>query len=92
MLCSWVRKVTSAFRLSELDLPASVVKHFKEFKASNSWVHNFAKHYKLNWGKPHGEAADVPVEPTEEGVARLKELIKQYAPRDVYNADEFALY
>ena len=41
-------------------------------------------------GKPHGEAADVPVEPT--GVARLKELIKQYAPRDVYNADEFALY
>ena len=63
-----------------------------QFKASNSWVHNFAKHYKLNWGKPHGEAADVPVEPTEEGVARLKELIKQYAPRDVYNADEFALY
>ena len=64
-----------------------------QFKSSDGWFNLWKNRHDLRYTKLYGEAG----EPDEEGAAmwiseNVQELLKKYAPADVYNADETAFY
>ncbi|CAG8638420.1 8934_t:CDS:2, partial [Gigaspora rosea] len=65
-----------------LDIPED------DFKASHSWVDRFKRRHNVQKFKIHGESESVPVENLPEERRKLVELLLQYKPNDVYNADE----
>lgn len=64
----------------------------KDFKASEGWLTNFKKRHGLSFRKLCGESAAVEDEVCDEWRADLKDILKNYAPRDIFNADETALF
>jgi hypothetical protein len=62
------------------------------FKASNGWLQRFKDRHNLKLKALHGEATTVSEGDIEGERKRLKDLISQYDPDDVYNADETALF
>lgn len=64
-----------------------------DFKASNGWLQFFRKRRVIKCSRLQGEAADVDMEAVSEWQMNgLRLSLAPYAPRDVYNADEFALF
>jgi hypothetical protein len=63
-----------------------------EFNASEGWLSNFKKRNHIKEYKRQGEAASAPLEEIPKFQAKLQEVIKEYRPEDVYNADETGLY
>ena len=62
-----------------------------EFHASNGWVNNFVKKYKLRSKLLQGERASAPKEVADVYKATLPEILSLYQPEDIYNADEVGL-
>ncbi|CAG8609662.1 3925_t:CDS:2 [Gigaspora rosea] len=64
----------------------------ESFTFSNGWVTKFKKRNGLRKIIMHSEAASAPLEnlPTER--TKLRELLSQYNPDDIYNADETGLF
>ena len=63
----------------------------ENFKASRGFLDRFKKRYKIRSRKFAGEAADCP--DTQEWLTmRLPELLMGYRAKDIYNADETALF
>ncbi len=63
-----------------------------EFKASNGWLSNFKKRSGLLNHKLCGESAAVDDGVCDEWREKLLSIIKEYSPRDVFNADETGLF
>jgi transcriptional regulator with XRE-family HTH domain len=63
-----------------------------DFNASEGWLSNFKKRFHIKEYKHQGEAASAPLEDIPQFRAELREIIKEYQPEDVYNADETGLY
>ena len=79
--------VTQGLQIArELGIPLN------EFKASQGWVYNFKKRHGLFEIILHGEAASVNQTGLNEERMRFQEMISQYHPDDVYNADETGLF
>jgi len=53
---------------------------------------NFKKRYHIKEYKRQGEGASAPLEEIPQFQSELREIIKNYQPEDVYNADETGLY
>ncbi|XP_044576156.1 tigger transposable element-derived protein 4-like [Cotesia glomerata] len=62
------------------------------FRASNGWLGNFKKCHELVFRKLCGESASINTEVCEEWISELLSLLKDYEPRDIFNADETGLF
>ena len=63
------------------------------FKASNGWIGRLKTRNNIKFATIHGEASSVPEETCIDWTQiKLPELIKDYEPQDVFNADEFGLF
>ena len=64
-----------------------------EFTASSSWIDRFKQRKGIVFRSICGESAVVNMETVSEWrTTKLPELLSQYAPRDVFNADETGLF
>ncbi|XP_046680817.1 tigger transposable element-derived protein 4-like [Homalodisca vitripennis] len=63
-----------------------------EFKASNGWLENFKKRHNIFFKKVCGESGAVDDDVVVDWKASLPDLIKDYDPKNVFNADETALF
>ncbi|CAG8812093.1 2316_t:CDS:2, partial [Gigaspora margarita] len=89
-LALWVSKVTSVIiqrKAVQLAKGLDVV----GFNASEGWLSNFKKYCHIREYKHQGEATSAPLEDLSR-FCNKHEIIKEYKPEDVYNADETALY
>jgi hypothetical protein len=64
----------------------------KEPKWSQGWLHGFKKRHKIKKYKQSGESASADISGATDAIHEIKELIKQYASKDIYNSDETGLF
>jgi hypothetical protein len=64
----------------------------KEPKWSCGWLEGFKKRYRIKKYKQSGESASADISGSGEEIARIQEVIKSYASKDVYNTDETGLF
>ncbi|CAG8442580.1 3732_t:CDS:2, partial [Gigaspora rosea] len=63
-----------------------------ELKFSNGWVSNFKKRNFLHQYRFNGEAASAPLETLADERIKLRQLLSQYEPENIYNANEPGLF
>lgn len=64
-----------------------------DFLASEGWLARFRERYGIRARLLCGESADAPAEKADEWrVTVIKNIIAEYDPEDVYNADETGLF
>jgi hypothetical protein len=61
-------------------------------KLSNGWLDSFKSRNNLKMYKKHGEEAQADPKDIAQEVKRLKKLISQFPPNDVFNMDETGLF
>ena len=66
--------------------------NFQDFTASNGWLESFKDSYGIRETRIVGEGDDVSVMTVKSWLKRLPELTKGFAPRDIINMDEFAVF
>ena len=59
-----------------------------DFTATNGWFEKWKISYNLRENRVVGEAGDVPEETVDAWIERIRELIKGYELRDIWNQDE----
>lgn len=64
----------------------------KDFKASNGWLESFKNRHQLTFSAVCGESKDVNMQPVNDFVEKLPELIAGYKIEDIGNCDETALF
>jgi hypothetical protein len=64
----------------------------EEFKASNGWVTRFKARAGLRNVRLQGEAESAPIHLLPQFRQELHEVLAQYEPQDIFNADESGLY
>ena len=60
----------------------------QNFKASNGWLENFKNRYHIHSYLKSGEGQSAPIETLDEERMKLREIIKEYDLKDVFNCDE----
>uniref|UniRef100_A0A8C4S6C2 HTH psq-type domain-containing protein n=1 Tax=Erpetoichthys calabaricus TaxID=27687 RepID=A0A8C4S6C2_ERPCA len=63
-----------------------------EFKASNGWLDKFKKIHGIVFNRLCGESAQVSEEDCSHWIQKLPEIVQDYSPDDVFNADETGLF
>lgn len=63
-----------------------------DFKASNGWLSRFKSRHNIGCATLSGERASVNPDTVASWKERLPDIIKNFAPRDVYNMDETGLF
>ncbi|XP_040073753.1 tigger transposable element-derived protein 6-like [Ixodes scapularis] len=66
--------------------------NFTEFSPGNGWLHRFKERHGIVYKSIVGEGASVDIERAEQWLADNLDEIYSYSERDVYNADETALF
>ncbi|CAG8731540.1 22072_t:CDS:2 [Cetraspora pellucida] len=62
-----------------------------DLKFSQGWLYKFKKRYGLGRVKKHGEDASMDDAVVAAAIPKLKELLEEYDPKDIYNMDETGL-
>ena len=62
------------------------------FNGSRGYFEKFCKRNNIGLQKIYGEASSVQQEKTEKWLRDLPDLIKNYNPKNIFNADETGLY
>ncbi|XP_043462863.1 tigger transposable element-derived protein 4-like [Leptopilina heterotoma] len=62
------------------------------FRVSNGWLEKFKKRHGLTFRKICGESKSVNNDVCEEWKGTLQNLVKEYDPSDIFNADETGLF
>lgn len=78
--------------LKEKSLKIAETMGIENFSASNGWISRFKQRHGLVFKKLAGESAAVDTNATDLWFQRLPELLEEYEPRDIYNADETGLF
>jgi hypothetical protein len=68
------------------------IQDFKGSKGSKGHIHNFIKRNNIIKEKIRGDSGSVPLSIINDWVTKLKEIIKDYEPMNIFNADEFGLF
>ncbi|CAF1033727.1 unnamed protein product [Brachionus calyciflorus] len=64
----------------------------KVFEASNGWLNRFQERFNLCSKKTCGESGSVNENDVQSGRDDLKDVIQNYPPNNIYNADETGLF
>lgn len=100
-LITWIKQARSQnipldgpmIREKSLHFAAALGYNDGDFKASNGWLSRFKTRHGASFQRIQGEGASVTTADTKEWLeTTLPGLLKDYAPRDVYNVDESALF
>jgi len=59
---------------------------------STGWLHAFKTRHHIKEYKMSGEAKSADLSGGEQRMAEIRDIVQQYETRDIYNADETALY
>lgn len=78
--------------LKEKALEAASSLKMENFAASNGWLESFCKRHNITFKSICGESAEVNLDDIEDWKTKLPLILRNYSPRDVYNADETGLY
>ena len=63
-----------------------------DFKFSSGWLSKFKKRHGLKQVKKHGEAASADNAAIVKTIPKLKEILKSYDLKDIFNMDETGLF
>lgn len=67
--------------------------NIEDFHASDGWLDRFKRRHDINFRVISGESANVTSAQTDQwSTITLPKLLKDYAPRDIFNADETGLF
>ena len=84
---------TTTFCLKEKALEIAKRENLINFKASEGYIHRFKKRNKICFENIHGEAGGVNEDVCSEWLdVKLPKHLEDYAPKDIYNADELGLF
>ena len=61
-------------------------------KFSNGWLAKFCNRHSFKQQVAHGESGSVQKEDIDKEMPALKQLLQQYQPQDIFNADETGLF
>ncbi|XP_051162414.1 tigger transposable element-derived protein 4-like [Leptopilina boulardi] len=64
----------------------------KDFSASNGWFQGFKRRHDIVFKKLSGESKSVDVSVCNQWTKDLPNLLREYDPEDIYNADETGLF
>lgn len=78
--------------LKEKALEAAQSLNLTEFKASNGWLEKFSRRHRISFKTVCGESANVNLTDVDDWKVKLQSILKDYAPKDVFNADETGLF
>ena len=70
----------------------AITMNHDHFTASNGWLNAWQRRYGVKLAVLCGESADVPEAAVQDWAQRLPEICKDYAPKNIFNADETGLY
>jgi len=70
----------------------AILLNVQDFKGSEGWVVGFKRHHKIECYLKHGEAASAPLEALDDMRKNLQNILMNYSPDDIFNADEIGLY
>ncbi|XP_049267194.1 tigger transposable element-derived protein 6-like [Rhipicephalus sanguineus] len=98
VLLTWFREVTAA----GVNVDGKVIREkadnialslgIEDFQASGGWLHRFKERHGLVYKVVSGEAKKVDESQVSDWLNTLPALISDYAPRNVFNADEAGLF
>lgn len=64
----------------------------ENFKASNGWLDNFKKRHNLKQYNIYGEAGSAPIQDLDSMREKLRQTLRDYDPKDIFNCDETGLF
>jgi hypothetical protein len=64
----------------------------EKFKGSDGWVDKFKKRHNLKQYNMHGEVASAPLAELDTMRENLRQILKNYDPKDIFNCDETGLF
>ena len=97
-LALWVESALQASLVINDDILSSKALEFaflckeNKFKGSNGWVDNFKKRHNLKQYNMHGEAASAPLQDLDAMRENIRQVLKNYDPKDIFNCDETGLF
>lgn len=78
--------------LQERALCIAAAAGVSDFKASSGWLHKFKQRHNINCAVLSGECKSVNPETVSEFKSRLPDIISEYEPKNIFNADESGLF
>ncbi|XP_030050848.1 tigger transposable element-derived protein 4-like [Microcaecilia unicolor] len=85
------RKRKRAGKAEEVE--EALLRWFSQFKATVGWLERWKRRNNITFKKQHGERQDADDSGAENWVVSvLPSILNEYAPRDIFNADETGLY
>src|SRR5437764_1389529 len=73
-------------------LDFAVLCNEEKFKVSNGWLDNFKKRHNLRQYNIHGKAGSASIQDLESMRGRLRQTLRDYDPKDIFNCDETGLF
>ena len=64
----------------------------EKFKGSSGWIDNFKKRHNIKQYTMHGEAASAPIQDLSSMRENLRQTLRDYDPKDIFNCDETGLF
>lgn len=65
---------------------------YSDFKASAGWLDKFKKRHGLTHKSICGESADVSDEDCDSWMQKIPEILREFSPHNIFNADETGLF
>ncbi|XP_044597489.1 tigger transposable element-derived protein 6-like [Cotesia glomerata] len=92
-LCRSKDVPVSGVMLKKKSLEIAKMLGINEFRASNGWLESFLKRNNISFKALCGDAASADLEEAKDwNSTKLQELIAGYDPKNIFNADELALF